>query len=52
MKFQEVDTNIIVLEAIIHALKDNLVMDQNHMKQKAYQGCFERHFVEGDQGFL
>jgi hypothetical protein len=51
-KVQEVDTNITVWEAILHALKDNLVMAQNHMKQQADQGHSEHHFVEGDQVFL
>jgi hypothetical protein len=27
-------------------------MAQNHMKQQADQGRFERQFVEGDQVFL
>jgi hypothetical protein len=27
-------------------------MAQNHMKQQADQGPYERHFVEGDQVFL
>ena len=51
-KFQEVDTNLTFCEAILHALKDNLVMDQNRMKQQADQGRSEHQFVEGDQVFL
>jgi hypothetical protein len=51
-KVQEVDTNLTVREAILRALKDNLVMAQNRMKQQADQGCSECHFVEGDQVFL
>jgi hypothetical protein len=51
-KVRAVEKNIIVHEAILCALKDNLVMAQNRMKQQADQGRFERHFVEGDQVFL
>jgi hypothetical protein len=51
-KVQVVDQNIIVREAIIRTLKDNLVMDQNRMKKQADQGRSERHFSEGDQVFL
>ena len=44
---------LIVREApILYALKENLVMDHNHMKQQADQGRSERHFAEGDQVFL
>jgi hypothetical protein len=51
-KVQEVDTNLTIHEAILCALKENLVKDQNCMKQQADQGNFECHFVEGDQVFL
>jgi hypothetical protein len=49
---QAVDQTLTVQEAILHTLKENLVMAQNHMKQKADQGRSERHFAEGDQVFL
>jgi hypothetical protein len=48
LKVQEVDTNIIVYEDIIHALKSNLAMVENHMKKQEYQGHSECHFVEGN----
>jgi hypothetical protein len=48
LKVQEVEKNLTVHEAILHALKDNLVMVQNHMKQQADQGHYEHHFVEGE----
>jgi hypothetical protein len=41
-----------VQEVVLHTLKDNFVMAQNHMKQQANQGRFERQFAEGDQVFL
>ena len=31
-KFHEVDNNITVRVVILHTLKENMVMDQNHMK--------------------
>jgi hypothetical protein len=37
-----------VREHILHTLKYNLVMAQNHMKQQADQGFSEHQFVEGD----
>ena len=37
-----------IREAILHTLKENLVMAQNRMKQQANQGRSERQFVEGD----
>jgi hypothetical protein len=43
---------ITVREVILHTLKDNLVMDQNHMKKQADQDLSEHQFVEGDQVFL
>jgi hypothetical protein len=51
-KVQAVDQTLTVREAILHTLKENLVMAQNRMKKKADQGLFERQFVEGDQVFL
>jgi hypothetical protein len=51
-KVQAVDQTLTVREAILHTLKENLVMAQNHMKQQADQGRSERQFVEGDQVFL
>jgi hypothetical protein len=51
-KVHEIEKNLTVREAILRALKDNLVMAQNRMKQQANQGRYERHFVEGDQVFL
>jgi hypothetical protein len=40
-KVQEIEKNIIVREAILRALKDNLVMAQNRMKKQANQGRSE-----------
>jgi hypothetical protein len=51
-KVQAVDQTLTVREAILHTLKENLVMAQNHMKQQADQGHSERQFAEGDQVFL
>ncbi|MCZ2221969.1 hypothetical protein NUW87_11470, partial [Corynebacterium pilbarense] len=51
-KVQAVDQTLTVREAILHTLKENLVMAQNHMKQQADQGRSERQFAEGDQVFL
>jgi hypothetical protein len=51
-KVQVVDQTLTVREAILHTLKENLVMAQNHMKQQEDQGLSERQFVEGDQVFL
>jgi hypothetical protein len=39
-KVQAVDQTLIVQEAILCTLKDNLVMAQNRMKQQADQGRF------------
>jgi hypothetical protein len=47
-----VDQTLTVQEAIIHTLKDNLVMAQNRMKQQENQGHSECQFEEGDQVFL
>jgi hypothetical protein len=51
-KVQVVDQRLTVQEAIIHTLKENLVMAHNHMKKQAYQGFSKRQFAEGDQLFL
>jgi hypothetical protein len=51
-KVQAVDQTLTVREAILHTLKENLVMVQNHMKQQADQGHSECQFEEGDQVFL
>jgi len=51
-KVQVVDQTLTVREAILHTLKENLFMAQNHMKQQAYQGHSECQFVEGDHVFL
>jgi hypothetical protein len=48
-KVQVVDQTLTVREAILHTLKENLVMAQNHMKKQADQGRFECEFEEGDQ---
>jgi hypothetical protein len=47
-KVQAVDQTLTVREAILHILKENLVMAQNRMKQQADQGHSERQFAEGD----
>jgi hypothetical protein len=52
LKVQAVDLTLTAREAILHTLKENLVMAQNRMKQQADQGCSEHQFVEGDQVFL
>ena len=52
LKVQEVEKHLIVHEAILRSLKDNLVMAQNRMKQQDDQGHSEHHFIEGDQVFL
>jgi hypothetical protein len=51
-KVQEVDLTLTAREAILCTLKENLVMEQNRMKQQANQGFSERQFAEGDQVFL
>jgi hypothetical protein len=51
-KVQEVDNNLTVRAAILHTLKENLVLAHNRMKQQVDQGHSERQFVEGDQVFL
>jgi hypothetical protein len=51
-KVQAVDQMLIVREAILHTLKENLVMAQNRIKQHVDQGHSEHQFAEGDQVFL
>jgi hypothetical protein len=51
-KVQAVDQMLIVREAILRTLKENLVMAQNRIKQQADQGRSERQFAKGDQVFL
>jgi hypothetical protein len=50
-KVQEVDKKLTIREAILHTLKDNLMLAQNHMKQQANQGHSECQFVERDHVF-
>jgi hypothetical protein len=47
-KVQTVDQLLIVREDILHTLKENLVMTQNHMKKKEDQGRSKLQFAEGD----
>jgi hypothetical protein len=49
---QEVDCNLTTRMTILYTLKENLVMDQNHMNQQEDQGCSENQFAKGDQLFL
>jgi hypothetical protein len=51
-KVEEVDHNLTVHMNILRTLKDNLAMDQNHMKQQANRGRSKCQFAEGDQVFL
>jgi hypothetical protein len=51
-KVQAIDQTLIVREAILHTLKENLVMDKNCMKQQADQGHSKHQFAEGDHVFL
>jgi hypothetical protein len=51
-KVHEVEKHLTVREAILHTLKDNLVLAQNHMKKQVDQGRSKCRFVEGDQVFL
>jgi hypothetical protein len=51
-KVQAVDQTLIVREAILRTLKDNLVMEQNRMKKQVDQGRSECQFAEGNQVFL
>ena len=47
-----VDLTPTAREAILHTLKENFFMAQNHMKQQEDQSRSERQFAEGDQVFL
>jgi hypothetical protein len=47
-KVHAVDQTLTVREAILHTLKENLVMAHNCMKQKTDQGHSERQFAKGD----
>jgi hypothetical protein len=47
-KVHVVDLTLTTQEDILHTLKENLVMAQNHMKKQADQGLSEHQFVEGD----
>ena len=49
---QAVDTLLQTCEQTLVALKENLSMAQNHMKQIFDQHCFEQSFEVGDQVFL
>jgi hypothetical protein len=51
-KVQEVEKTLTVCDSILRALKDNLVMAQNCMKQQVDQGCSEHQFSTGDKVFL
>jgi hypothetical protein len=51
-KVQAVDQTLTAREAILHTLKENLVMEQNCMKKQEDQGRSEHQFAEGDQVFL
>jgi hypothetical protein len=51
-KVQAVDQMFTIQESILRTLKENLVMDQNRMKQQADQGRLECQIVEGDHVFL
>jgi hypothetical protein len=52
LKVQEVEKHITVREYIICALKEKLMMSQNHIKKQADQGYFECQFAEGNHVFL
>jgi hypothetical protein len=49
-KVEAVDQILTVREAILRTLKDNLVMDQNHMKKQADQGRSECQFAKWGSG--
>ena len=51
-KVQVVDLTLIAREAILHTLKENLVMEKNRMKKQEDQGHSKHQFAEGDQVFL
>ena len=48
LKVQAIDLTLTSREAILHTLKENLVMEQNHMKQQEDQGRSEHQFEEGE----
>ena len=47
-KFQVVEDHIGNQQEVLKLLKDNLVMEQNRMKQRVYQHISERGFEVGD----
>jgi hypothetical protein len=51
-KFQYIDKMLQVRTTTLEALKDNLHMAQNHMKQQPYQHHLERVFQADDQVFI
>jgi hypothetical protein len=51
-KVEAVDQMLTVRDAILHTLKENLVMVHNHMKQQEDQGLSEHQFAEGDEMLL
>jgi hypothetical protein len=51
-KVQAVDQMLTIREAILHTLKENLVMAHNPMKKEEDKGHSECQFAEGDQVFL
>ena len=51
-KVHMVDQILTVWEAILHTLKENLVMSHKRMKKHEDQGRSERQFVVGDQLFI
>jgi hypothetical protein len=51
-KVQAVDQTLTAREAILCTLKENLVMEQNHMKKQADQDHSKCQFAEGDQVFI
>jgi predicted RNase H-related nuclease YkuK (DUF458 family) len=51
-KVQEVEKIHTLREEIIHTLKENLVMAQNHIKHQVDQGHSEHQFDERDHVFL
>jgi hypothetical protein len=52
LKVQSIDALLQGHTTTVAALKDNLHMAQNHMKQQADQHCSKRVFQKGDQVFL
>jgi hypothetical protein len=51
-KVWEMDHTLHTREAILHIIKDNLVMTQNRMKQQEDQHCSKHYFIVGDYVFL